>query len=251
MEHDTGPEGRSEANGAMRVAILAAAKDVALVELRTDLAHFTAEVFKSTGLHLHVGGWIVGPDRVEGRSPFGNGSDETVAISVLLRIAEQLVSGSVDLFEKGHAYAAAALLRQLVEVEYLAWAFEARNGDGERWLRSSQDERRSFFSPIKLRKASEGKFRGEDYGFHCENGGHPVPSAGALLNGDEALVQLLIADLLGHAGRIWDHLVGWAGGASHGEALVMRSRDMSERYGAWKALDPLAKLPPPPLTPRP
>jgi hypothetical protein len=36
--------------------------------------------------------------------------------------------------------------------------------------------REEFFRPANLRKASEGKFRDKDYGFHCELGGHPVPT---------------------------------------------------------------------------
>src|ERR1700730_3113518 len=70
------------------------------------------------------------------------------------------------------------LLRQMVEIEYLAWAVETRGGDGERWLRSDQQQRQSFCTPVKLRKAAQGRFRGKDYGYHCELGGHPVPRAG-------------------------------------------------------------------------
>ena len=76
----------------------------------------------------------------------------------------------------GWHYAAAALVRQLVEVEYLAWAFDARDSDAERWLRSTAEERRDFFAPAKLRKAAQGKFRGKDYGHHCEMGGQSTVS---------------------------------------------------------------------------
>ena len=79
-------------------------------------------------------------------------------MSVLLRVAGQLTSASADLFADGRHYAAAALLRQMVEIEYLAWAFETRDGDGERWLRSNQQERQEFFKPAKLRAAAQGKF---------------------------------------------------------------------------------------------
>lgn len=41
----------------------------------------------------------------------------------------------------------------LFEVEYLAWAIETRNRDGERWLRSAKKERETFFRPAKLRQA--------------------------------------------------------------------------------------------------
>src|SRR6267143_4413528 len=229
-----------------REAISLAANDKKLRKQRGQLAHFTSEIFLSAGTELHVLGHLVGSDRTDGVSPFGHGSDETVAVSVLLRIASQLMSSSADLFEDGRKYAAAALLRQMVEIEYLAWAMETRDRDGERWLRSSRQERESFFTPAKLRTAAEGKFRGKDYGYHCELGGHPVPGASVLLNDDSVVSQLLLADLLGHAGRIWDHLIGWSRKSSNGEPILSRGLEMSERFGAWKFKDPLAALPSPP-----
>ncbi len=223
-----------------------AAGDKVLMQLRSELAHFAAKTFGASGTELHALGHILGTDRIDGTSPFGHGSDETVAVSMLLRIATQLVSASADLFLDGRPYAAAALLRQIVEIEYLAWAMETRDSDGERWLRSDRSLRESFFTPAKLRKAAQGKFRGKDYGYHCEMGGHPVPVASILLGNDTAMPQLLLVDLLGHAGRIWDHLVGWANASSHGVPILSRSQQMSEKFGEWKSLDPLAALPPPP-----
>jgi hypothetical protein len=147
-----------------------ATEDLRLAKRRRALARFSTNIFSGAGNELHLLGHIIGTDRVSGASPLGHGTDETVAISVLLRIASQLVSASADLFKDGRAYAAAALLRQLVEIEYLAWAFETRHHDAERWLRSDQKERAAFFRPAKLRAAASGRFRGLDYSFHCELG---------------------------------------------------------------------------------
>ena len=226
-----------------------AALDAALVASRRVLLNFTAATFSRVGEELHAVGHIFGPDRSSGISPGGHGSDEVVAVSLLLRIAGQLTSASSDLFADGRHYAAAALLRQMVEIEYLAWAFQTRDSEGARWLRSSADERRSFFTPAKLRKAANGKFRGEDYGHHCEFGGHPVPGSAALLQNSQTISQLLVADLLGHTGRIWDHLVGWAADSDWAMPLQTRQQEMSSRYTAWKNADGLASLPPP--TPNP
>lgn len=228
-----------------REAIRAAATDSMLVGVREDLARFTSRAFASTGQSLHVFGHIIGSDRVERRSPFGHGSDETVAVSVLLRIGSELVSASNDLFADGRHYAASALLRQLVEIEYLAWAFETGDQDGERWLRSTKSERQSFFTPAKLRNAAGGRFRGEDYGFHCELGGHPVPGATLLLRDDAVVAQLMPSDLLGHTGRIWNHVVAWTRANSMGEHVHALNEDMARRYSSWKTADPLAALPPP------
>jgi hypothetical protein len=85
-----------------------AASDEALILIRQDLARFVSKAFAETGELLHLFGHIIGSYRVEGRSPFGHGSDETVAVSVLLRIGSELVSASADLFADGRHYAAAA-----------------------------------------------------------------------------------------------------------------------------------------------
>jgi hypothetical protein len=229
-----------------RKSMAAAAKDRDTIVCRYELARFCAKQLEAAGTELHVIGHLIGPDRAQGKSPFGHGNDETVAVSTLLRVAGQLVSASADLFADGRQYAAAALLRQMVEIEYLAWAFETRDGDAERWLRSDQKERQKFFKPAKLREAVQGTFRGKDYGYHCELGGHPVPQAGILLSGDSAVGQLLLSDLLGHVGRIWNHLGGWARQNNNGGPILQRSRRMSIRFQEWTSRDRLVDLPPPP-----
>ncbi len=223
-----------------------AAADPMQVGIRFQLARTTAETFSSVGAELHVAGHIVGTDRVRGRSPFGHGSDEIVAVSLLLRIAGQVVSASTDLFDDGRHYAAAALLRQLVEIEYLAWAFGTRDSDAERWLRSTAEERREFFAPAKLRDAAQGRFRGKDYGYHCELGGHPVPRATILLSGDESISQLLLSDMLGHTGRIWDHLLDWSTNEPWAEPIHKRKESVQLAYTAWQKADRLVELPVPP-----
>lgn len=232
-------------DGLDREATREAATDPTIQAQRHELAGFTSKTFAATGQLLHVAGHIIGPDRVAGNSPFGHGSDETVAISVLLRIASELVSAAVDLFADGRHYAAAALLRQLVEIEYLAWAFEAKDQEGQRWLRSSLSERLSFFTPAKLRKAAGDRFRAKDYGYHCELGGHPVPGSTLLLHGDIAIAAILLSDLLGHTGRIWDHVAAWAKHNSYGPQIHESNEEMARKYAAWKAVDPLVLLPPP------
>ena len=224
-------------------AIDAAANDPDLTRCRLHLAMFSAKQFWEAGTELHALAGSIGSSG--GLSPFGHGIDETVAVSMLLKIAGQLVSASADLFTDGRHYAASALLRQMVEIEYLAWAFETRDGDGERWLRSDQQERQEFFKPAKLRAAAQGKFRGKDYGHHCELGGHPVPNAGLLLIGDSATAQLLLSDLLGHVGNIWDHFANWERQGGNGGPMFRQSRDMFIRFQEWKSKDTLVDLPPP------
>src|SRR6266404_4847204 len=118
----------------VRIAVSTAALDAKLITIRKDLAVFASGVFSEVGTQLHVAGYIFGTDRKEGKSPFRYGSDEVVGMSVLLRIGGQLISASAELLTEGRPYAGAALLRQIVEIEYLAWAFESRHRDAERWL---------------------------------------------------------------------------------------------------------------------
>lgn len=137
-----------------------AAVDAEQVKRRNELATFSADVFSQVGAELTDLGHIFGSDRARGSSPQGHGSDEVFAVGLLLRIAGQLTSAFVDLWGGGRQYAAAALLRQVVEIEYLAWAFETRDNDAERWLRSDPKERETFSRPAKLRLAAAGRFRG-------------------------------------------------------------------------------------------
>lgn len=227
-----------------RAIILKFATDPDVVKIRTDTAAFAAKTLSTVGDEMHLAGHIIGTDRIDAKSTAGHGSDEAVGISLILRIGGQLTSASAQLLLDGRGYAGAALLRQLVEVEYLAWAFESRDGDAEKWLRSDRKTREDFFRPAKLRKAAEGKFRGKDYGDHCESGGHPTPTARMLLSNDGNIPQLYLSDLLGHVGRIWDHMIGWARKSTlHGQPILARSDAMLDKFRAWKQADPLAHLP--------
>lgn len=96
-------------------------------------------------------------------------------------------------------------------------------------------------------KASEGKFRSKDYGYHCELGGHPVPTGTLLLKDDPSTAQLLLSDLLGHTGNVWDHFVGWAKRHEDYTAhFKSHALTMSQKFRDWKSNDPLVELPPSP-----
>ena len=245
-----------EASDHTRAAIQHAAIDPVGIDARMSFAKFTAETFNGFGEKLFVCGHILGPDRRDGASPFGHGDDAVVAVSMLLRIGNELVSGCADLVASGRHYAGAALVRQLVEVEYLAWAFEKNDEESRRWLRSTREERFSFFTPAKLRKAADGHFRSADYSFHCELGGHPVPGSWRLLNNAEAIGQLMLSDCLGHSTHIWNHFLGWAksyfvndkafADLVFGKDANAKVAEMRHRHDEWKRLDTLTALPPPP-----
>jgi hypothetical protein len=233
-------------NDTQREAMKAAAVDPIAIAARMDFARYTADTFQDVGTKLHVWGHMLGTDRRDGLSPFGHGDDAAVAVSMLLRIGSQLVSGCADLISDGRHYAGAALVRQLVEVEYLAWAFETKDAEAARWLRSTKKERLSFFAPAKLRKAAGGRFRSADYGYHCELGGHPVPGSWRLLNDDTATAQLMLSDCLSHSVRVWSHVFEWAQAYTLGEIVRDKHEAMGHQFAEWQRLDRLTILPPPP-----
>lgn len=124
---------------------------------------------------------MIGSDRVTGSSPFGYGTDAAVGLSIVVQVAGELTGGALLLLGNQNEYGAVALLRQLVEVEYLAWAFAEDEAEATSWLRASKEERQKSWQPRHMRERSEGRFRGVDYSMHCELGGHPTPTSGRLL----------------------------------------------------------------------
>jgi len=221
-----------------------------LASMRFETSLFAANAFNKFGEILEVSGHLIGEDRKLGASLFDFGSDEVYGVSLLLRVAGQLTQNCAELFREKQSYAAAALLRQIVEVEYLAWAFENRHKDAETWLRSDKRLRQDIFKPAKLREAASGKFRGKDYGYHRELGGHPTPTSMKLFTDDVLVIQLLMSDLNGHVSGIWGHFVGW--GQKQKELVPVFTqldklgKETGEKLSTWRSDDPLADLGPPP-----
>lgn len=221
-----------------------------LAKMRSKTASFVASSFRQFGEALQVSGQLIGSDRKDGISPFQFGSDEVYGVSLLLRIAAELSENTVKLYQAEQTYAASALLRQIVEIEYLAWAFDQRDGDAEKWLRSKKNERWEIFRPAKIRAVAGETFRAKDFGYHCDMGGHPTPSAMMLLQNDPLVIQLLLSDLLGHMSGIWGHFVDW--GKQHQELNSSFSqyhalgKSTGKCLSDWKTTDPLVGLRPPP-----
>lgn len=217
-----------------QATVNASLADKKVAAVRHELAEYTSTQFLNVAVALRKVATNEEQKRIN------------TAVALILEIGSSLISGANALFSSGNTYAAAALVRQLVEVEYLAWAFEDDKKEAEKWITSDKEERMQFFTPAKLRKAAQGRFRSKDYGYHCELGGHPVPGANVLLENSELQAQLLLSDMLGHSGRIWDHIVRWAGGENKQEVVLAQKEKMLERYIAWKKVDVTTRMPPPP-----
>ncbi|MFN8152476.1 MAG: hypothetical protein U0R24_15310 [Solirubrobacterales bacterium] len=184
------------------------AKDDTGAEVRREACSAYAGALAEVGQLLWITGSMLGPDRADGKSPFGFGSDDVVGLSVVCQVGGELARGFLDLFESGNLYSAQALLRQIVEVEYLMAAFADQDAVAAEWLRATRKERLKFWSPARLREKAKGKFLREDYWLHCDLGGHPTPDARALLPNHKTMEPALVStDFAGHMFSTWTSLV--------------------------------------------
>ena len=136
----------------IRKRLAAGAGDNKLRKLRIKTAISVAEIFDITGTMLPG---ILKPANPEYK--------DLIAVAIILRMAGELTASAANLFSSGNHYAGAALLRQLVEIEYLTWNFKERAKSPSSWLDSTHEERMKQFSPSALRKTSKGRFLSKDY----------------------------------------------------------------------------------------
>jgi hypothetical protein len=191
----------------LKAAVIRAGEDERGIAARRELCETLTLAFRKAGEGLWLCGLVIGSDRVDGASPFGFGSDATVGLGTVVQIAGELTAGVIALLDQGNRYGAAALLRQLVEVEYLTWAFAEDEDEAMNWVRSTREERLRFWQPRHIRNRADGRFRGIDYALHCEKGGHPSPEGNRLLPGHSGNEPDFFAwnDLAFHGQSAWDY----------------------------------------------
>jgi hypothetical protein len=221
-----------------------ASRDEAGTQARQEFGVAVATALRAGGQLLWIGGAMIGPDRADGTSPFEFGDDATVGLATVMQMAGEIVSGAILLLDNSNRYAAAALIRQLVEVEYLAWAFAEDEDEARKWMRSSKEERQRFWRPVHLRQRAEGRFRGTDYGEHCGKGGHPSPEGIYLLPdhyAPEASAPFWWCDMAIHAHSVWSYSVAGAQRLGKGDVLdsLEEADAMSEAEARWREADPL------------
>jgi len=208
-------------------------------EVRNALGELLPVGLAAVGRVLWVGGTLIGPDRVTGESPFNYGRDAVAGLGIVVQTAGALTAGIRQLDEAGNVYSASALLRQLVEVEYLSWAFAEDHEEAERWLRSTNHERRNTWQPRHLRARSQGKFRGSDYGFHCEMAGHPTPRAARLLPDHTPWPEWFVAlELAVHGASIWDYVQVAVEQNGYQDVVASdQARDVTVAVERWRSTD--------------
>lgn len=227
----------------LKARVAAALNDPGTNAHREQTCQALAVGFREVGRLLWVGGSLIGSDRPAGRSPYQFGSDATVGLATLAQVAGELTEGALILLQRDNLYGAAALIRQLVEVEYLAWAFAEDEQEATAWLRSTRDERMKLWQPKRLRERSRGRFRATDYGRHCDRGGHPTPDAMALLpdHSRRDSPSLWRFDLITHTASAWEYLEVALDKLEWGDQLASLECALTVRSAieSWRESDPL------------
>jgi hypothetical protein len=149
-------------------------------------------------------------------SAFGMTEGRRRSLGMVGQMASELVDAAATLYEKEMWYGGAALVRQVVEMEYVLFLFANDPTEADKWISAKPDEARRFFSPREMRARSNGKFDDAEYSAHCGLGGHPRKQGVLLLkdwmtiidgaSDEESIPVALWADLAEHATRIWKHL---------------------------------------------
>jgi hypothetical protein len=183
-------------------------------------------------------GGEVGPDRYRAFQ----------GAAAVVEMAAQLSNGALTMLDADILYAAAALIRQLLETEYLVTAFAFDLSTASTWVRATPEQVRRSFEPRHMRKV--GGFSNAEYRQHCSMGGHPSPRGRALLSDvgrSTATTSLMNAtawgDLAQHLRRLWsnvnDLLVGHH--ARYGEVRAREIDTVGEIENLWVHADPLAE----------
>jgi hypothetical protein len=221
-----------------------------------------SSALENVGSWLEVDSWVGAGDVEDAEANDSPTADPIrrrsfAAVALVAEISSELVSGALLLFRSGNEYAASALVRQLIECEYLLQAFRLNFAEAARW-HDANDKERWDFTPSKLRKI--GGFDRKEYGDHCEAGGHPHPSGRQLMElpramGDleraasgrtEALntVRALWLDFTFHCDRTWRALADLLAAEHARFERVGRTTKSIEAVAesrlAWQQSDPLA-----------
>lgn len=159
-------------------------------------------------------------------------------------VACELASSVLVLASSRNAYGAAALVRQLVETEYLAWAVTNDPDDAIEWITSTGDQRRKRWLPTQIRGRADGRFPNTDYWNHCEAGGHPTPQgAMSILDNRDAWVEVALYEAAMHGVNTWHYLIQAFAGIGVLSTLEQRHRDLGAAIAKWRQADRLTGLP--------
>ena len=183
-------------------------------------------------------------------SAYGLSSGSRRALGIIAQIGAELSRGAVELFSADRWHAGSALLRQIVEVEYILFLFSTDETEALLWLNAPPQEARKLYSPSKMRERSQNRFNAEEYSLHCEIGGHPRLKGACLLR--ERLIPVqnsgekvelftpsaLWVDLGQHVERMWTFFSSAVRSISPSNVYPERFQAIDERIQQWHTDDP-------------
>jgi hypothetical protein len=226
-------------------AFVGAIKNTQAQAAREDLCRLTNNALNDYGLKLFVAGNAIAGGPSKAQDPdLKDLLERLIGLSCVMQTAGELGTASASLLEAGQFYASFALVRQIVECEYLCWAFAQDQDDARKWLNTTRSERLRFWSPARMRERSGDEFRAKDYAVHCELGGHPTPRAFALLktsrtmHGNSVWLELAV-----HLANVWSHTTR----AIPSKVMPLldrkpgsygRARDVTAAVNEWLSSDP-------------
>lgn len=175
---------------------------------------------------------------------FGLAEGRRWAVAVVAQMGSELTLAASQLYAAQRWYAGAALVRQLVEVEYLLYLFATDDEEPDRWLMATSDEVRQMFAPSAMRKRAGTRFRCEEYASHCEFGGHPRRRAHWLLREHgviepaHASPEIQWVDLAQHLRRAWTNYCAAVARHSPSNVYPDRFAKIDELFNRWQLADP-------------
>lgn len=165
-----------------------------------------------------------------------------MASGLVAGIGCELLQGIAALAAARCAYAGSALVRQLVEIEYLSWAVSEDPDDAIDWLRADRSRRLDRWQPGKIRGRAAGRFPNSDYRDHCEVGGHPVAeTAPAILDNREQWVEVSLYEACHHGSAAWHYLLRAFSDMGTPLPIDEAHAAVDRLYEAWRASDPLVR----------
>lgn len=202
---DVTPEGRA----VYRDALL----DEELIGLRVEFCNTVTKHLGGIASWLGIDSFLGAADVVgTSATPDASQTERYTAFrgaAAVVEMAAELAAGIQSELEAERRYAAASLVRQLIEAEYLLRAFVEDMSRACTWYRASPDEIRKYFMPKTMRPL--GGFSDHEYWTHCDQGGHPSPQGARLLrfgihispHDDAAITASMWGDFAQHLGRVW------------------------------------------------
>jgi hypothetical protein len=112
---------------------------------------------------------------------FGLAEQPRRSIAAVIQMGGETARGAVALLRDDNRYGAAALVRQLVEIEYLLCLFAIDRDEPLKWASMDLEAVRREYQPARMRERCGDRFRSSEYSIHCQVGGHPRYAAAYVL----------------------------------------------------------------------